>query len=437
MKPYLLCFISCLLFATTGRAQKSSVNLITTDINHFWNAYDRMSTVKDSAQQYQLLNELYINKATPGLKAMMQARDYTTKDYIDAINRYPLFWKSLRPNTYKAKTYANAIAANVARLKALYPNLQPADIYFVIGAFRSPGTTQGRMVLIGSETAMADKHVVTQELAETLPNTAAFIKTSPLHTLVFTNVHEYVHTQQKTTVCNYLLGQCVMEGVAEFMAEKATGQASELPAIAYGEKNAERVKQAFSKQLFNASNGYWLYSNARNEFNVRDLGYYVGYAICKAYYNKAKHKVAAVKEMIELDYNNEAALSRLVDQSGYFSKPITTLKLEYENGRPAITGIKPFSNGDTKVDPAITQITLEFSAPMNKETRGFELGPLGIDHLLRVKRFIGFANDGKSATFEVEIKPNQHYQLMPSERFTNINGAPLKPYLLDITTRSN
>ena len=80
------------------------------------------------------------------------------------------------------------------------------------------------------------------------------------------------------------------------------------------------------------------------------------------------------------------------------------------------------------------QLTIEFSAPMDKQRRNFELGPLGKNNLLLVKRLISFSEDGKSATFEVELKPNQHYQLVIGEGFRNTNAAPLKPYLINFQT---
>jgi uncharacterized protein YjaZ len=62
----------------------------------------------------------------------------------------------------------------------------------------------------------------------------------------------------------------------------------------------------------------WLYNSANNEFGTRDLGYYVGYAICSGYFDAAPDKAAAIKSMIELDYSDEVAVQRFVAASGYF-----------------------------------------------------------------------------------------------------------------------
>lgn len=415
---------------------QTNSNFITSDIDNFWTAYDKITSTKDSVQQYDYINQLYIDKGSIGLKAIMQARRYTDKSYVDAINNYPLFWKSIRTNTLLSKQIAKDIEHDVSKLKKLYPTLRPSKIYFTIGAFRTGGTTMDSMVLIGSEIAMADKNVVTKEFPNSFSNLPPYFATDPINNIGFNNVHEYVHTQQKTTIGNNLLAQCVLEGVAEFIAVKATGKPSTAPALKYGyaKENFEKIRARFETQLFNIFNGFWLYDNAENEFKVRDLGYYVGYVICEKYYNKAANKKQAFKEMIELDYNNDKTLSQFVDKSGYFTNSIEQLKIKYNNNRPTVTGIKQFQNETQKAEPGLTAFTIEFSESMDKNYRNFELGPLGESNLLRLKNFIGFSADGKSAAFEIELKPNQRYQILIGEGFRNSKGISLKPYLVDFKT---
>jgi len=426
-----------MLFSGIVRAQQLSFSVTTTDIANFWSAYDKITSTKDSAQQYQYLNMLFIEKGTPGLKAMMAARSYTDKSYIDAINKHPLFWQSIRANTLKANVYARDIAAKVMELRELYPKLQSAQIYFTMGALRSGGTTQGKMILIGSELSLAGKNTITSEFKAGEWNMPLLPDDELAKNVVFTNIHEYVHTQQKNTATNNLFAQSVMEGVAEFVAVKATGMASTLPALAYGRKNFEKVRQKFGEQLFNTGNGFWLYTNAKNEFGVRDLGYYAGYAICEKYYNKATNKKLAIKQMIELDYDNEAALAAYVDASGYFEVPVSVLKQRYEVSQPTVINLEPFKNNADNVSPATKQFTITFSAPMDKGFRNFELGPLGMDNLLKLKKVVNIAEDGRSLTFEVELIPDHRYQLVIGSGFRTADGINLKPYLIDFKTAAN
>ncbi|HVU56606.1 MAG TPA: DUF2268 domain-containing putative Zn-dependent protease [Puia sp.] len=409
-------------------------DITTSDITHFWDAYDKITATKDSVQQYDYLNTLFIDPGTPGLKAIMKVKRYTAKSYIDAINQYPQFWHSVRANTFKANSYAKEIAVDIRKLKKLYPGLRPAQIYFTIGALRSGGTTQGNMVLIGSELALADPHTVTSEFPATFSNLRTFFDSDPPKHVAFTNTHEYVHTQQKTTQIDNLLAQCVMEGVAEFVAVKATGEISAAPAIGYGKDNMEKIRQKFETQLFNTGTGFWLYSDAANEFGVRDLGYYVGYAVCEKYYDKAPDKKLAIKQMIELDYANENDLAAFVDASGYFETSVQKLKERYEEKRPVVISVKPFGDDTGDVSPATQQITIVFSAPMDKGYRNFELGPLGEDHLMKIKRIVGFSEDGRSLTLEIGLQPDSQYQIVIGKGFRNAEGARLKPYLIDFKT---
>ena len=443
MKQSLYLAILCLILFKATFAQ----DITTTDIPRFWAAYDKITATKDSTRQYDYLNTLFIDPGTPGLKAMMKARSYTAKSYIDAINQYPRFWNSVRANTLKADSYAKEIAVDIDKLKKLYPDLRPAQIYFTVGALRSGGTTKGNLILIGSELALADHNTVSSEFPADYSNLRTNFDSEPYKRIAFTNTHEYVHTQQKTTLTDYLLAQSVMEGVAEFVAVKATGKASSAPAIAYGEANMERVRQKFESQLFNPGNGFWLYSNAANEFGVRDLGYYVGYAICEKYLEKAPDKKLAIKQMIELDYANDADLAAFVDASGYFDAPVATLQEKYDAKRPVVIGVKPMgaktfgvntvTDSTGTISPGTRQITIMFSTTMDKQYRNFELGPLGKDHLMKIKRIVGFSEDGRSLTLETELQPSTQYQIIIAKGFRSTDGARLKPYLIDFKTTAN
>ena len=117
------------------------------------------------------------------------------------------------------------------------------------------------------------------------------------------------------------------------------------------------------------------------------------------------------------------------------NRPVSEYKREFEDKRPQVIDIQPFENGTNDVNSSIKTITITFSDPMNTRTSGFDFGPLGEKAVLRVQKVIGYSDDGKSFTFEVEMKPNQKYQMEVSRRFTSENGMPLKPYLVDIKTR--
>jgi|TARA_R110002110_G_scaffold92763_8_gene241986 hypothetical protein len=70
---------------------------------------------------------------------MIKARHYTVDDHLSAIKDFPKFWTSIRENTYQAKTFSRELEISIEKLKTLYPDLNPAKIYFTIGALKSNG----------------------------------------------------------------------------------------------------------------------------------------------------------------------------------------------------------------------------------------------------------------------------------------------------------
>jgi hypothetical protein len=431
MKNLLLICLPILLIIS---CKQTNENVITTDIDNFWIAYDSIVSTTDSATQMHYLQTLYLDKGTPALSAIMAARNYEPQEYLAAINAYPKFWQSVRPNMEKAKNLGNQINEGIEQLRAIYPDLKPAKVYFTVGVFRTGGTTMDSLVLIGSEVSMTNNVTITEEFPEEMTFLKQHFANNPIDDIVFLNVHEFVHTQQKTALEANLLTQCLREGVAEFIAEKATKQISKAPAIIYGNANKNKVTQQFLKEMFNGYYRYWLWSNYENKFKTRDLGYFLGYDMAKHYYEKTENKQAAIKTLIELDYTNDKTVEEFIDKMAYFDEPIANLKTAYQKNRPMVANIVEFENGSKNVNSNIKKVTIEFSTKMDTRFRGFELGDLGEQNVMRVENVIGWSNDDKAFTFEVRLEPNKHYQLLMSHGFSSMEGVELEDYLIDFWT---
>lgn len=435
MKKISILLISTVIFASCQINGQNSNNIVTSDIANFWTAYDKITSTKDTIQQYQYLDKLYFDKGTVGLKALIANRNYTPKEYLDAINNFPKFWSSVKNNTLRANEFSFDLEKGIEKLKNIYPDLKPAQIYFTIGALRTNGTTMDSLVLIGSEIAMTDNNTITSEFPiEISTNRREYFDSNPIDNLVLLNIHEYVHTQQNPIVHN-LLSYSVYEGVAEFVSVIAMDTKSSTPAIEYGKIN-DKVREKFEREMFYGNNvNQWLWSDTKNEFDVRDLGYYIGYQLCELYYDQAKDKNLAIKKMIELDYTNETEIENFVNATGFFSTSLQELYQNFEKKRPNVIGIKPITNNSKNVDSKIKQITLQFSESMNENYRNFDFGPLGENNSIRIKNVVGFADNGKTITFKIEnLEPNKQYQLTIGNGFRNLNNVPLKPYLIDFKT---
>jgi hypothetical protein len=318
MKPiYLFTFVIC--FPLLIKAQQRDFKVVyTSDIDHFWQAYDSVATTNDTARQINFIQQLYVDKGTPGLSAFMKARNYNAKLWVQLIQKHPKFWKSIRNNTLSVKDQAPAIDKSIRRFKKLYPEMRPAKMYFTVGGLRSGGTTTGDMVLIGTEIATADQNTDASELGDWLRNV---FKNQKNTNLVYLNVHEYVHTQQKTGEGQTLLAQTITEGSADFIAELVTGKQINNTYSIYGREHEKELKDQFRADMSSqAGIDNWLYNGSKSTHP--DLGYFIGYEICKAYYQHHTDKKQAVKTIIELDYTNNQQIVAFLNQSGYYAEPV-------------------------------------------------------------------------------------------------------------------
>ena len=425
------------VFITNSKAQNKQQTIVYTDIDNFWIAFDSLQTTTDSLKQLNILQQLYVDKGTPGLKAFMETKGYTTEAWLACIRSYPKYWASIRPKTLKIKAVNQELDPYIAKFKKMYPVFKPANIYFTIGAMRSGGTTQDDKVLIGAELATGDPEVNISELPTNTQNwLKTYFGTYPFKDVVLLNMHEFVHTQQKGRG-NTLLTQTILEGTADFVAELITGKVPAMAYMSYGKQNEMELKKKFKEEMFLDSYGNWLYNGASNNFGVADLGYYMGYAICKSYYQQAKDKNAAIKEMIELDYANDETVEKFLAKTGYFKEGFNKPEIlkSYESKKPIVTHLGAFANGDNNVDASLTEITFYFSKPMDKNRMSINLGEGG-EKSYPIKKSLGYAEDGKSIKFLIELKPNQTYNFVITGRgFRSTDGYPLAELPVNFKTK--
>ncbi len=422
------------LFVSTISLAQSRV--FSSDIDNFWKAYDAISKTSDKSEKLKIINELYIAKGTEGLRSFMKVRNYTDTLWVDLIGKYPKFWNSVRPNTFTIKSKQAEIEKAIANFRKLYPKLRPANLYFTVGGLRSGGTVDGDKVLIGTEIATADPKTDVSEFEnDWLGNV---FKKQSLDNVVFLNVHEYVHTQQKQGA-QTVLASCIQEGSCDFIAELATEKPLESFYLTYGKSHAEEVKKQFRLEMFTDNQSNWLY-NGTQKGEASDLGYYVGYEICKGYYNKAKDKKKAIAEIIELDYSDEKKLLDFVQKSGYFQTPIDKQEIvkEYESHLPEIVSVGPFQNGDENVSADLTEYRVTFSKPMNPKNYSMnyseEFGKDGWP----VTEIIGFTDENKTVRIRFKLQPKTNYGLVITNRgFRSAEGFKLKNETYKILFKTN
>lgn len=428
----IIVFFFLLSFKPAVYGQGSQPTVVTTDIDNFWIAFDSIQTTKDSARLLFFIQSLYIDKGSEGLRAFMQLRDYSGPLWVKLINRYPAFWRSIRPNTLSVKSKAGEIESSISRFKELYPQLKEARMYFTVGGLRSGGTTMGNMVLIGTEIATGDAATVVNEFPDKW--LANVFKDQNTDNIVPLNIHEYVHTQQRGEP-RTLLGQCIKEGACDFITELVMGKPMQTNYIRYGREHQEKLKEQFKNELFTTSYSNWLYNGA-NAKTVADLGYFMGYAICHSYYQQAADKKKAIRDIIELNYSDTLAVENFLTASRYYPQPLdkTELLARFETNRPFVVRVEPFGSGNTLVDPGLKELKIVFSKPMNPKHYSIKMGPKGKDHY-PITGVVGYSEDTTSLTLTLNLKPGNDYEFIITDAsFKSTDGYPLKPYTVTFKT---
>jgi hypothetical protein len=290
-----------LLFVHVGNAQ---INVVVSDVANFWTAFDSLQTTTDRTKQIALVQKLYLDKASFGLNYVLDFQKSKAEDWVDMIGKDKDKLLKIRESTLAVISQKAVIDEKLIRFRQLYPDFKSGDIAFVIGTGIFGGRVSGRNVIVGCEVMANDK-----------PDW-------PLSIVL----HEFVHTQQ-TMFQNALLTHTIMEGAADFMAELVDEKklTDTYPGghVEFGLRNEAAVWKEFKKFMGSSKPWkfyHWLYGTTGVSINgktMKDLGYFVGYAICKSYYDRATDKQQAVKEIIEFDASSNESARNFLLKSGY------------------------------------------------------------------------------------------------------------------------
>lgn len=189
-----------------------------------------------------------------------------------------------RKNDYEAtRNVLNKISTKEKRTRAIYsalkywyPKAKFPPVYFVYGRFNSGGTSSSDGIIIGTE------------------------KLQNLDGVTGLIAHELIHYQQNIEGKQNLLWQCLLEGGADFVGEFISGEPINEFVYKYGEKNSDKLYKEFVTLLKNDNKQDWLYGTSGKDDRPNDLGYWIGYKIIEAYFNKQSDKHKAINEIINI-----------------------------------------------------------------------------------------------------------------------------------------
>ena len=287
-----------------AHADPDKFRVITSDIDLFWKTYDQLP---GSTAPAQLLDRQYLDAGSVGLHGFVRQRIGSGANLYKAINKRPKYYAAIRPLTLQVNQSEPAIRAAMRKFKGMYDKATFPDVYFVIGAMNSGGTSSQDGLLIGTEMFTMAPGVPRDELSPWQKTGISSFAVMP--SLV---THELMHFQQKMTP-QTLLGHAIKEGGADFLASLVVQGNFNEKIYNYGYAHEAELKNEFFAAMRGGDTSHWLYGG-ENEATGRpaDLGYFIGFRICQAYYQQAKDKKQAIVEIL-----NTKDFDRLLADSGY------------------------------------------------------------------------------------------------------------------------
>jgi uncharacterized protein YjaZ len=128
--------------------------------------------------------------------------------------------------------------------------------------------------------------------------------------------HELIHIEQRREnprrSKETLLASALGEGGADFLGEMISGGMINRVQRVYGDEHEQALWAEFRDAMHGTDTSRWMYEGDRAKDRPADMGYYVGYKICEAYYRRAGDKADAIRRILAI-----SDADALLKESGY------------------------------------------------------------------------------------------------------------------------
>jgi len=270
-----------------------SAKIHTEDITLFWKVFDATSPEFDG----KTFQTDYLDAGSDGLKGFIKMRIESGQNLSKTIKENLAYYNAIRSSSFSISNKIDTLQKHFRIIKSIYPPAVFPDIYFVIGAKNTGGTTFKGGLIIGAE--MFGKE------------TENFKPRLNIDVIDLTVVHEQVHFQQNYVSDNTLLAQSIKEGAADFVCELVTGSHPNKSIYEYGDSHEKELWLEFKDKMNSKDWTPWLYYT-KVQSRPKDLGYWMGYKIVKSYYDNMEDKGKAIYDILNINNFND-----FLQKSGY------------------------------------------------------------------------------------------------------------------------
>ena len=275
------------------------------DLQQFWTAVE-LSAVQ-RLPLVTLLTQYYFSRASPALKQYIRWSGLNAERLTAAFQEHTAYFLALQTRADELAPLLNGeVELLVSRLRYLLPDAVAAQVHLLMGDFSCAGTVAPRSILLG---------------LEFLPRPACWHLAPPGLPLLgetrFPAVlaHELIHVQQlertpllATNLPGFTVLQlALLEGAAEYVGWLLSGQHANPAVHLFGQVHAADLWPAFWEDAAapSSASGEWFYSAPQHGDWPRDLGYFMGYELCRSYHERHTDKPDVVLELVQGFQNPE------------------------------------------------------------------------------------------------------------------------------------
>jgi hypothetical protein len=287
MRALVLCFtaLSCgtaLAVPPPAPLPKAGPTIEIGDVYRFYRIYEAAGGHPSAGQ----LQHDYLEQGSPGLQHLAAARNVTGARIAEAIEKRPELYTGARRCLAVLPRVRARLRAALVKLGQLYPQARFPPVTIAVG--------RGKPVAIGGPEHGVQIGLEALCAADTLnPD----VEERFVHVIA----HEYAHVQQLIDDDHpTVLEGSLLEGAAEFTAELISGEVSNANLIAFARGRERDIETQFVADENSLDLSHWLYNGPGKPDWPQDLGYWVGYRICKSYYQHAADARHALGDILEM-----------------------------------------------------------------------------------------------------------------------------------------
>lgn len=261
------------------------VRLEVDDLHRFARAQQEMRSGGDSAS---VLEHEYLAQGSPGLRSYAARYQLTATSQTRALRAHPGVFAN-------AASFAESVAAAepelrkaFGRLRDFFPDAAFPPIWFFVGHNGPAGLAQPEGVLIAIERVAHDPAAILALVMHELAHFQQAMVQGP-------EQYRRIYGPDQT-----LLALALREGSAELIAELTAGRHINPAAERYGLAHEPELWERFRREMRNRDPGDWMFVQPAKRDWPPDLGYWIGYRIVRAYYERATDKQQAIRDVLTL-----------------------------------------------------------------------------------------------------------------------------------------